>query len=231
MASRKFTCYLLKFVTVDGELREYYGQTEVKRSQTPEEACEARMRYRLSKPLDCLKRGVRSSFEIEALGRPMLKHNVLLQEAINTAAALKSDASVRGACFSCRVLGSNLRNTAQHIYRVCKNLESQAARDALQAYAAQLDSDHPLSKHLADLPYKDASPVQAVLPTQYAKSRPGTCGAEIRERQLERGDYAHGEERHRVLKRGRDPSLRLFTENARRPVKRKSGVRKKPARA
>jgi hypothetical protein len=226
MASRKFTCYVLKFVTVDREPREYYGQTELKRSRTQEEACEVRMQYHLSKPLHCLERGVRSSFEIEALGRPMSKHNVLLQEAINTAAAMKDDASVRGACFSCRVLGSHLRNAAQHISRVCKNLEGQQARDALQAYAAKLDSDHPLSKHLADLPYKDADLVQGVLPTQYAKSRSGKCGSKTRDRQLQQGHYEHGDDRHRVLKRGRDPSLRLFEENARRPVPRTSGRRR-----
>ncbi len=98
MASGEFTCYVLKFVTLDSKLREYYGQTDVKRSQTQGQVCEVRLQYHLSNP--------QSSFEIEALGRPMLKHNVLLQEANNTAMAMKDDASVRGACFSCRVLGS-----------------------------------------------------------------------------------------------------------------------------
>ena len=174
-----------------------------------------------------MQRGVRSSSEIEPLGRPMLKRNVLLQEAINTAVEMKDDASVRGACFSCRVLGSHLRNTAQHFYHVCKNLESQAARDALQAYAAKLDHEHPLSKHLADLPYKEVFCGPVALPTAYAKSASGECGSETRRRQLQLGDYEHGGERHRVLKRCRDPTRRLAEENARRPVPRTSGCKKR----
>jgi hypothetical protein len=228
--ARKFTCYVLRFVTFDREHREYYGETEMVRSQDQDEACQVRKKYHLLKPLGCMARGVPESFEIWPLGRPLSEENVLLQEAILTARALEDDSSARGACYSCgQHLGSFLRNSAHQVFRVCRNLEGQAARDALKRYVSKLDSSHPLSKHVAGAPYKDADPKKITLPTKFAKSRSGVQGNLTRGRQLRKGEYEHGDATHRRLKRGPDPSAVVQAEDARRPVARASGTKKRPA--
>lgn len=211
MALSKHTCYVLRFVTYDGEAREYFGETEIRGTQTPKQACSIRLRYHLTKPLEAMARGVQSSFDIEAMGRPLSKKNCLLQEAINTAVALKSDTSVRGACYSCRILGSFLRNSAAQIRSVVRNLHGQAARDALETYVARLDSDHPLAKHIAGASYKETHVDMITLPTR-SRSRSGKPGNQTRKRQLKRGEYKRGDKMHVRLKRGRDPVQRRHQE-------------------
>ena len=99
--ARRFTCYVLNFVTVDREPHEYYGETELIGPQDQNEACQVRLEYHFLKPLGCMAIGVADSFEITPLGRPLSEVNAFLQEAINTARALNDDSSVRGACYSC----------------------------------------------------------------------------------------------------------------------------------
>lgn len=230
--ARRFTCYVLRFVTFAREHREYYGVTELRRSQDQDEACQVRKKYHLLKPLGCMARGVADSFEIRPLGRPLSEENALLQEAILTATAMEDDSSVRGACYSCeKHLGSFLRNLDHHVFRVCKNLEGQAARDAVKAYVSKLDSSHPLAKHVAGAPYKDADPKKIALPTKLSKSRSGVRGSVTRDRQLRKKEYKHGDAMHRRLKRGPDPSVVVQAEDARRPVARGSGAKKRPAAA
>ena len=229
--AKRYTCYVLRFVTIDREHREYYGSTELLRSQSQSEACEQRLGWHLLKPLGCMARGVADTFQIEPLGHVLSESNVLLQEAILAARALECDSSARGACYSCHHLGSSLRNSARQVCRVCSKLEGQAARDALKQYVAKLDTAHALAKHAAGAPYKDAGSKKVVLPTQFLKSRSGVSGSENRKRQLNRGDYQSGDDTHRRLKRGRDPSSVVRAENARRPRPRKSGAKKTGALA
>ena len=231
--ARRFICYVMRSFTFDREHREYYGETEMLGSQNPDEACQVRKKYHLSHPLGCMARCVGDSFDTRPLGRPLPQENALLQEAINTARALEEDSAVRGACYSCeKHLGSFLRNSAHQVFRVCKNLrEGQAARDALKKYVSQLESSHPLAKHVAGAPYKDPDPKKITLPTRCAKSRSGPPGNRTRDGQLAKKLYKPGDATHRRLKRGPNPSQVVQAEDARRLVARKSGVKKRPAAA
>ena len=217
----RHTCYILNFVTAGGRRRCYYGLTKILRNQTQQDACNKRLEHHIGRPLTCLQSVVWDSAEITPLGRSMTKDNALAQEAIYTAVALEGDTTARGAFFSCKDLNVFLRNSALMIRRATKGLEGQAARDAVLAYAKTLDEAHPLRKHLADETYRETVGQRDRMPPWTTRS--GTSGSRVRAAQLLRGDYKAGDDRHRRLKRGRDPAATVRAENERRQKPRMSG--------
>ena len=227
----RFTCYKLTCTTQWGKPRQYWGMTELFRSQDQQAACRVRLRHHLTQPLLCLRSAVAATFAIEPQGGLLSKPNCLAQEAIYTAQALARDATARGACFSCPKLGSFLQNCAKRIRTAVKDLDGQAARNAVLRYAAGLDEDHPLRRHLAGQAYGDTAPCRVQLPATIRSGRSGRPGKSgkpgnaTRKKQLKRRDYKKGSARHCRLKRGRDPAATREAENE------KQAAKKKPAAA
>ena len=176
--------------------------TEVKHGQTKEKAGEIRLKHHLQHPLQCLSGAVVESFQLDPVGHVMTKGNCLLQEAINAAFAMGLDGAARGACYSCEKIGPFLRNSAGQVRKAVGKLTGQAARDALKDYVSTLGDDHPLSRHVAGLPYKDQEKRELALPTKYRRSVSGKCGCKTRKMQLSRREYKHGSAKHRRLQRG-----------------------------
>ncbi len=202
--------------------------TELRGKQDQAEACNVRLKYHIEHPKECMATGVVSTFKIEPEGAVLAKRNCLAQEAIYSAKALGRDATARGACFSCSKLGAALQNTAQKVRGAIRGLDGQAARDAVLQYAAGLDEDHPLCRHLAGFPFKGTMYCKADLPVKVQSGRSGKPGHLTREQQLGKGEYADGSTRHRRLKRGVDPSGNVHAEDSRRSVRR-SGLQKRPS--
>ena len=96
-------------------------------------------------------------------------------------------------------------------------------------YVSTLDASHPLRRHAAGIKHKGPATDEGkiILSKTYRKNKSGNCGSETRRGQLARGDYEHGDDHQRRLKRGKRPEQTVASENARRPVKRASG-RKRP---
>lgn len=211
------------YTTEWGKCRQYYGMTELLRNQDQQAACDVRLKSHLRQPLPCLASGVPGTFQITALGGKLSLRNCLIQEAINTARALATDDTARGACYSCPKMGSFLRNSARQVLKVAKGLEGQAARSAVDAYSRTLDAGHPLRRHIENQRYKDAaadkqttSRVIIRLPQRVRSGRSGKPGNFTRKRQLRRKEYPRGGGRHVRLKRGRKPPERREAETAKR---------------
>ena len=200
-------CYELHFTTEWGKSRQYLGSTKVRSGQTKKRAAELRLKHHLERPLGCMEGSVASSFIIKPVGRLMCQRNILLQEAIHIAFALDLDGTVRGACYSCATLGAFLRNSAAQVRKIVGTHQGQAARDALMAYAESLHLQHALRKHIAGKKYLEEATQHITLPTRYRSrvgnsGQPGKRGCQTHKRQLERGDYHKGDERHARVKRG-----------------------------
>ena len=103
-----FTCYLMGYTTEWGKCRQYHGMTELLRNQDQQAACDVRLKGHLRWPLPCLASGVPGTFVITAVGGKLSLRNCLIQEAINTARALATDDTARGACYSCPKMGSSI---------------------------------------------------------------------------------------------------------------------------
>jgi len=231
MPTRRFTCYILRYVTHNRVHKEYYGVVEILQDQDQKSACDFRLKWHLQKPRVCMDGAVVDSMVIEHLGGPLSERNAYLQEAIYTACALESDSSVRGACYACKNLGTLLVSSAAQVRRVVRHLSGQRARDALKSYIdSTLEADHPLTRHVAGLPYKDAAPrVTVKLRRAFKSGRSGKPGHETRRGQLNQKEYARDSARHRRLKRGKRPGPTVRAEDQRRAKKRKSGLKIRPA--
>jgi hypothetical protein len=202
--------------------------TELRGTQSQEQACDVRLQHHLDHPLRCIQvSAVGSTFHIDFVGRVMSKANCLAQEAIWAAKAIGRDPSARGACFSCFKLGAALLNTARKVRGAVRGLDAQAARDSVIQYGAGLDEDHPLRRHLEGKPYKDATPTKGRLPERVVYRQSGPSGHLVRQRHLAAMRYVYGGKKHRQLKRGVAWSAVVKAENSRRKRVRKSGVKAK----
>ena len=65
--TRTFCCYLLTFTTTAGKQRLYYGTTELKQGQTPEEACAVRLRYHRLRPKKWMHHALATSLAMDPL--------------------------------------------------------------------------------------------------------------------------------------------------------------------
>ena len=221
------TNYRLTYCTKNSVWKTYFGETEVYATQTPQEACDVRLEWHLQYPKACMDGGVQDTFEIKPYGKLLSHRNALCQEAIDTAVGLETESTVRGACFSKRVLTVMLEGCAAQLRKTTKNMTGQAARNAVFKYAQTLDETHPLACHLEHKSYYEKKPERPAKLVQKRSGRSGKPGGETRERQLERGEYKHGDKTHRRLQRGQNVSKRILKSNENRKTPRKSGSRKK----
>jgi len=221
------TNYRLTYCTKNSVWKTYFGETEVYATQTPQEACDVRLEWHLQYPKACMDGGVQDTFEIKPYGKLLSHRNALCQEAIDTAVGLETESIVRGVCFSKRVLTVMLEGCAAQLRKTTKNMTGQAARNAVFKYAQTLDETHPLVCHLEHKSYYEKKPERPAKLVQKRSGRSGKPGGETRERQLERGEYKHGDKTHRRLQRGQNVSKRILKSNENRKTPRKSGSRKK----
>jgi len=213
---------LSDFKTKHGKDRQYWGSTELLGAQDATGACEVRLAHHLMLPLKAMSTAVRSSLKIDPVGNILTKSNCLSQDAILATKALPQDSTARGACFSCFKLGAFLVNNARRVRGAVGELEGQAARHAVVQHAAGLDASHPLRKHLEGKHYKDAPGAKVVLPRRAVRSRSGTSGHLVRQRQLAAKKYTPGSLKDRRLKRGVHFVAVVKAENARRKVRKKA---------
>ena len=215
--------YRLCFKTQWSKEKEYYGITEARGSQSPQQAMMIRQKHHLERPLQWMQDGVSSTFAMEVMGPTLSKTNALAEEVILTARALEhSSSSSRGACWSYLRLGAAGRETAKKVRRRVRGFSGQSARQAVLDFAGTLEEEHPLRCHLEDRPYKTSAkktPPKVKLVTNFARRSSGGTGNQKRKKALKKGKYTAGSDEHRRLHRGVDPTARRQEETAKRPAK------------
>jgi hypothetical protein len=151
---RRYTCYRVTYATCKGILRQYWGMTEIRGSQSRAEACQVRLQKLAQQPLECMHGCEPASMKVVPEGSVLNESNALAQEAIFAAAALSLDSSARGACFCTRTLGSALRSAAAAVRQTVRGLRGHAARRAVLLLGSTLKPQHPLAMHLLGRCYR-----------------------------------------------------------------------------
>lgn len=142
------TCYGMSYKPPRGKRRVYWGMTELRGMQSQDDACQVRLHRHKRNPPPCIGGSAASEMEIAPHGPVLSKKNCLAQEAIFAASAVAVDSSARGACFSCKKLGPELRRTVHMILKATRGLHGQEARRAVIHLASSFGDHHPLSRHL-----------------------------------------------------------------------------------
>ena len=75
MANKRFTCYVLRYVTYNGVHKESFGVAEILEDQDQHAASQFGLKWHLQKPRVCMAGAVAHSLVIEPLNKPMSESN------------------------------------------------------------------------------------------------------------------------------------------------------------